>query len=295
MDMNGKGGRTIISEFDRRRFSVKIGYSLCVLFAVGLAVTTFYPLFWVFFGSLKDAGEIFVVPPTVLPKTFLWENFIKAWAVYEIPKVFLNTFYVFAGVIGVKLLVLSSAAYAISQLKVPFKKTFYLIFLATLILPFFAYIIPTYLVIDKLRLLDTYWALWLPAGADSFSLLLLKGFFDDIPKELFEAARIDGASETRILRSIVLPISKPILAVLSIFAFMGVWKDFIWQQIILPSAGNWTISVSLYYHSLNKLGATLPYNIQLAAMLLSTLPPMLIFLFFQKYLIGGVTLSGIKG
>lgn len=295
MATNENSGRSIISKFDRRKFSVKIGYFLCYLIAVGLAVSTFYPLFWVFFGALKDAGEIFQVPPTFLPKDFLWGNFVQAWSVYEIPKVILNTFYVFLGVIGVKLVVLSAAAYAISHLKVPFRKTFYLVFLATLILPFFAYIIPTYLVMDKLRLLDTYWALWLPAGADSFSLLLLKGFFDGIPKELFEAARIDGASEARILGRIVIPISKPILAVLAIFAFMNVWKDFIWQQIILPSAGKWTISVALFYHSLNKIGATLPYNIQLAAMLLSTIPPMLIFLFFQKYLIGGITFSGLKG
>ncbi len=290
-----KGGRTLISVFDRKRFSVKIGYIVCYLIAIGLAVSTFYPLLWVFFGALKNASEIFVVPPTFLPKTFLWENFAKAWALYEIPKVVLNTFYVFFGVIAVKLLVLSSAAYAISHLKVPFKKTLYLIFLATLILPFFAYIIPAYLVIHNLRLIDTYWALWLPAGADSFSLLLLKGFFDDIPKDLFEAARIDGASEIRVLRSIVLPISKPILAVLAIFAFMNVWRDFIWQQIILPSASNWTISVALYWHSLNQQGATKPYNIQLAAMLLGTIPPMIVFLFFQKYLIGGITFSGIKG
>jgi multiple sugar transport system permease protein len=293
--MASTSGRGLISVFDRKQVSVKIGYAFCYLVAIGLAVSTFYPLFWVFFGSIKNAKEIFVVPPTLLPKTYLWGNYLEAWNLYEIPKVVANTFYVFFGVIFMKLIVLSAAAYAISHLKIPFRKGFYLIFLATLILPFFAYIIPAYLVIYKLGIIDSFWALWLPAGADSFSLLLLKGFFDGIPKELFEAARIDGATEVRILRTIVLPIAKPILAVLGIFAFMAVWKDFLWQQIVLPSTTNWTISVALYYHSLNTLGATLPYNIQLAAMLICTIPPMVIFLFFQKYLIGGITFSGIKG
>ena len=293
--MADTSGRSIISAFDRKNASVKILYAVCYLVATVLAVTTFYPLLWVFFSSFKDAKEIFVVPPTLIPHTFLWENYVRAWTLYEVPKAVFNTFYVFFGVVIVKLLVLSMAAYAISHLKIPLRKTFYMIFLATLILPSLTYIIPAYLVIHKLGMIDSFWALWLPAGADSFSLLLLKGFFDGLPKELFEAARIDGANEMRILRVVVLPLSKPILAVLAIFTFMNVWRDFIWQRIILPSASHWTISISLWYHSLNNLGATVPYNVQLAAMLICTIPPMIIFLFFQKYLIQGVTFSGIKG
>lgn len=288
-------GRAIISVFDRKKLSVKISYFLCYVLAIVLAIAMFYPLLWVFFGSLKEAKEIFNIPPTLLPHTFLWKNYLTAWRAYEMPKVVLNTFIVFCGFLLVRLIVISTAAYSLSHLKIPFRGAIYMIFLATLMLPFFAYIIPAYLVIFQLGLLDSFWGLWLPAGADSFTLLLLKGFFDGIPKELFEAARIDGATELGILRRIVLPLSKPILAVLGIFAFMAVWNNYLWQRIILPSAEHWTISVSLWYHSLGNQGAVLPQNVQLAGMLVSTLPPMIVFMFFQKYIVKGVTFSGIKG
>jgi len=287
-------GRSIISSFDRKRPSVKVGYVICYLIAVAVAVSTLYPLIWVFLGSLKDAKEIFRMPPTFLPDKYLWGNYLRAWQVYEIPRVFKNTVFVFAGFTFVRLVVLSTAAYAFSHLKLPFRHGLYLIFLATLMLPFFAYIIPAYLVVFQLGLLDSFWGIWLPAGADSFSLLLLKNFFDGIPQDLFEAAKIDGASELKILRKIVIPLSKPIVAVLGIFAFMHVWKDFLWQRIILTSASNWTISIALWYRSLSDQGAVLPQNVQLAGLLLSTLPPAVIFVIFQKYIIQGVTFSGLK-
>ena len=287
--------RTVISVFDLKKSSVRFGYTLCYILAAGLAAIMIYPLLWVLFGSLKEAGEIFLVPPTLLPKTFLFQNYLAAWQIYEIPKVVCNTFIAFIGFLLVRFVVLSSAAYALSHLKLPFRTGLYMIFLATLMLPFFAYIIPAYLVVFQLGMLNTFWAIWLPAGADSFTLLLLKGFFDGIPGELFEAARIDGASELKILRAIVLPLSKPILAALTIFAFMAVWNNFLWQQIVLSSGDKWTISVSLWFRSLGNVGATIAQNIQLAAMLVSTVPPLIVFMFFQKYIIEGVTFSGIKG
>ncbi|TCL68547.1 carbohydrate ABC transporter membrane protein 2 (CUT1 family) [Hydrogenispora ethanolica] len=287
--------RSVISVFDLKKPGVKLGYSCCYALAAGLAVLMIYPLLWVLFGSLKEANEIFLVPPTLLPKTFLFQNYREAWQIYEIPKVVANTFIAFGGFLLVRFVVISAAAYALSHLKIPFRTGFYMIFLATLMLPFFAYIIPAYLVVFQLGLLNTFWAVWLPAGADSFTLLLLKGFFDGIPGELFEAARIDGASELKILRVIVLPLAKPILAALTIFAFMAVWNNFLWQQIVLSSGDKWTISVALWFRSLGNVGATVAQNIQLAAMLISTIPPMIVFLFFQKYIIEGVTFSGIKG
>jgi len=287
--------RGVISTFDRKRPSVRLSYAFCYLVAIAIAVSTLYPLLWVFLGSLKEAKEIFYVPPTFLPRTFLWENYLRAWQAYSIPRVFQNTLVIYFGFVVVRLISLSTAAYALSHLNVPGRRGVYLLFLATLMLPAFAYLIPSYLIIFHLGLLDSFWAICLPAGADSYSLLLLKNYFDGIPGEIFESARIDGASEWVVLRKIVLPLSKPIIAVLGIFAFIHVWRDFVWQRIVLPSASKWTVSIALWYHSLGNQGAVLPQNVQLAAMLISTLPPMLVFLIFQRYIIEGVSFTGIKG
>ena len=287
--------RGIISNFDRKRPSVKFSYVVCYVVAIGVAISTLYPLLWVCFGSLKEAKEIFYVPPTLLPRTFLWENYLRAWQFYAIPKVFWNTLVIYAGFVGVRLLSLSAAAYALAHMRLPCRRGIYMLFLATLMLPFFAYLIPSYLIIFRLGLLDSFWAVCLPAGADSYSLLLLKNYFDGIPGEIFESARIDGASELLVLRKIVLPLAKPIIAVLGIFAFIHVWRDFVWQRIVLPSAHKWTVSIALWYHSLGNQGAVLPQNVQLAAMLISTLPPMIIFLIFQRYIIEGVSFTGLKG
>src|SRR5262249_17022792 len=160
--------------------------------------------FWVFTGALKDADEIYSVPQSVLPQHWLWENFASAWNFYEFPRVILNTMILFLGTVASKLVVLSLPAYSLSRLNLPFRKGFYMIFLGTLMMRAVAYIVPSYLVIHDvplfhINLLDSYWSIWLPAGADSFTLLLMKGFFDNIPRELSEASRIDGASDIRIL------------------------------------------------------------------------------------------------
>ena len=289
------GKRGIISTFDRKRPSVKFSYIFCYVVAIGIAISTLYPLIWVFFGSLKEAKEIFYVPPSLLPRTFLWGNYLRAWQAYGIPKVFQNTLVIYVGFVFIRLISLSTAAYALAHMKLPCRRGLYMLFLATLMLPFFAYLIPSYLMIFHLGLLDSVWAICLPAGADSYSLLLLKNYFDGIPGEIFESARIDGASELLVLRKIVLPLAKPIIAVLGIFAFIHVWRDFVWQRIVFPSTPKWTVSIALWYHSLGNQGAVLPQNVQLAAMLVSTLPPMLIFLIFQRYIIEGVSFSGLKG
>jgi multiple sugar transport system permease protein len=169
-----------------------------------------------------------------------------------------------------------------------------MVFLATLMLPTSAYLVPSYVVIKDLGLYDSWWALWLPAGANSMQLLLMKGFFDGIPKELSEASYMDGASDGRILRSVVLPNSQPIVAVVAIFTFLDVWNNFFWQRLILPSPRNWTMAIELWYRSF-VIGANPALDIQLAGMFISLVPPLVLFLLFQKHITEGVTLSGIKG
>jgi multiple sugar transport system permease protein len=291
--------RGIISVFEKRKPSIRVLYAAMYLVTAVLALIMFYPFFWVLAGALKEAKEIYAVPPSLFPDQPRWGNFLTAWNAYELGRTMLNTLWVFAGFLVSKLLVIVLAAYALAHLALPFRKAIFMIFLSTLLLPTVAYLVPSFLAIMSVPILgislyDSWWALWIPAGADSFALLLLKNFFDGIPKDLMEAARIDGASEIRTLTRIILPLSKPIIAVLSIFAFLAVWNDFFWTRLVVTSPEKWTVSVSLWYRSA-VVGATQPANVQLAAMFIAILPPMAVFLLFQKHITQGVTFSGLKG
>ncbi len=206
---------------------------------------------------------------------------------------FLNTTLVFLGFIVSRLAVVTMAAYALSRLDVPFRNGIYLIIMSTLALPTLAYLIPSYLVVKDLGLYNSWWALWVPAGASAFQILIVKNFFDGIPKELSEASRMDGANDLRILWSVVLPLSRPVLAAISIFSFLEVWNNFFWQQLIFSDPAIWTMPVMLYVKSFT-IGGNPPINVQLAGMFISLIPPLIIFVLFQRNITNGVTMTGMK-
>jgi len=285
--------RGILSPNEYRRPMYRVVHALAIVVAVALAVVMLYPVLWVFLSAVKTPAEIYRNPPTLFPSVADWENFAQAWKSYEIPRMFLNTTLVFLGFILSRLFVVTTAAYALSRLDIPFRRTIYLIIMSTLALPTFAYLIPSYLVIKDLGLYDSWWALWVPAGANAFQILIVKNFFDGIPRELSEASRMDGASEVRILWNVVLPLSRPVIAAISIFSFLEVWNNFFWQRLVFNDPKIWTMPVMLYFKSFT-IGGNPPINVQLAGMFISLIPPLLIFLFFQRNITNGVTMSGIK-
>ena len=289
-------GRTVISDFDLKHPGVKVGYIGCFAMAAALAVFMIHPLIWVFMGALKMPKEVYEIPPRLLPDQANWINLVTAWKAFSFPRFTFNTLMLFAGIVLFKFPITCMAAYAFSFLRLPARRWLLLAFMVTLMVPGMAYMIPSYLILYRLpifglNLLNTYWAFWLPAGADAFAIILLKGFFDGMPGEMLEAARIDGASETKILRRVVLPLAKPILATLFILNFMGVWRDFLWPYIVLRDSSRWTIMIALYTYVFQS--QILTPNIQLAGMMLATIPPIAIFLLFQRYILAGVTFSGI--
>ena len=291
--------RTILSDGERRVPQYRLVYGVCYALGVLLALSMLFPIAWVFFSALKDSSEIMRVPGTFLPSTWNWTSFTEAWTKYQIPRMVFNTVVVYLGFLVSRLFVVTLAAYALSRLPVPFRRTIYMIFLATLMLPATALLVPQYLVVAelpliKVSLIDTWWSLWLPAGVSSMQLLLMKGFFDDIPKELSEAAKIDGASETRTLRSVILPNAKPIVAVVAIFAFFEVWNNFFWQRLVLISQQKWTMAVMVWYRTYT-IGGNPPLNVQLAGACMSIVPPLLLFLIFQRFITQGITMTGLKG
>ncbi|MFD2613603.1 carbohydrate ABC transporter permease [Paenibacillus gansuensis] len=292
-------GRSIISDFDMRRPAVKLGYVLSVLGLTAVALFMLYPLLWVVLNGFKTEKEALQFPPVLLPSDWHFSYYSEAWTSLNFMKYMWNSVLLFSGFMVIKIIVITLAAYSMAVLQLPFKKGFIFYFLATLMVPGMVLMIPNYLTLQSLpifgtNLLGTYWAYWLPGAADGFGLFLLYSFFLGIPKDLFESARIDGASEFRVYWRIMLPLTKPVIATLIIFGFTYVWKDFFWPLLILKNE-NWPIATAVYSAIYKTNMGRIGVNVQFGILTLITIPPMALFLFFQRYIIQGITFSGIKG
>lgn len=248
------------------------------------------PLIWVLLGAFKPPAELAQQPPTILPETWEPGAYVDAWNYMDLGRFFLNTFVVAIGAWAVQMAVIVPAAYALSKLR-PWGGNVVLgLMLATLMLPSTAVLVPVYLTLTYLDLLNNPAGIWLPAAANALNVYLLKRFFDQIPEELLEAARIDGANTWTTLTRIVLPISRPILAVVSIFAVVAAWKDFIWPLLVFPDPAKQTLSVAL-----QRFAPDTPINLLLAGLVLASLPMVALFLAFQRHILAGLTAGGVKG
>jgi multiple sugar transport system permease protein len=232
--------RTLISPAQLARPRGKALYRVTFALVVALFTLVFLgPLYWMISSGFKDAQEVIQTPPTLVPGSFEPDNYSRAWEVMDLAKLLGNTLYYAFGALAFQLVLDVAAAYSLSKLRPVFGKAILGLMLATLMIPATVLVVPQYLtVLDvpifERNLLNTPWAIWLPSVTNAFNIFLLKRFFDSIPKELLDAASMDGASPMRTLWSIVLPISRPILGVVSIFAIVGVWKDFLWPMLTLP-------------------------------------------------------------
>ncbi|MDX3662640.1 carbohydrate ABC transporter permease [Streptomyces sp. ID05-26A] len=248
------------------------------------------PLVWVLLGAFKPPAELAQQPPTILPETWEPGAYVDAWNYMELGKFFVNTLVVAIGAWAVQMAVIVPAAYALSKLRPIFGNVIMGLMLATLMLPSTAVLVPVYLTLTDLDLLNNPAGIWLPAAANALNVYLLKRFFDQIPEELLEAARIDGANTWTTLVRIVLPISRPILAVVSIFAVVAAWKDFIWPLLVFPDPAKQTLSVAL-----QRFAPDTPINLLLAGLVLASLPMVALFLAFQRHILAGLTAGGVKG
>ncbi|MFJ8806976.1 carbohydrate ABC transporter permease [Streptomyces sp. NPDC102490] len=266
----------------------------------GLVVTLFTlvflgPLYWMVSSGFKNTQEVVRTPPTLVPESFESDNYTQAWNVMDLASLLGNTLFYAFGALAFQLVFDVAAAYSLSKLRPVLGKAILGLMLATLMIPATVLVVPQYLtVLDvpifERNLLNTPWAIWLPSVTNAFNIFLLKRFFDSIPRELLDAAAMDGASPMRTLWSIVLPISRPILGVVSIFAIVGVWKDFLWPLLTLPDPAKQTLNVGIY-----SLSNGVPVNVLIAALTMASLPTLLIFLVFQRNIMSGLTAGGLKG
>ncbi|MEU8233605.1 carbohydrate ABC transporter permease [Actinoplanes sp. NPDC048967] len=288
--------RTLISSVDLQRHR---GLYFTVL---GLTITVFVlvflvPLYWMFASAVKSPAEYALSTPTFVPHSWHPENYATAWDNMRIAKYFTNTVLYAAGGWLIALIFDVGVAYALSKLKPIFGRILLGAVLASLMLPASALLVPAYLtVVDvplvHVNLLNTPWALWLPAAANAFNVYVLKRFFDQIPDDLLDAASIDGAGKLRQLWSIMLPLSRPVLGVVSIFIIIALWKDFLWPLLVLPDPEAQTLSVAL-----SRLANTsqVPPTEFMAGLAIASVPMIVVFLIFQRSIIGGLSAGSMKG
>ncbi|MDN5385046.1 carbohydrate ABC transporter permease [Streptomyces sp. LB8] len=288
--------RTLVSPAALARPRGKAVYWTVFTTVVLLFLLAFlFPVYWMVTGAMKSPDEVARTPPTLLPEQWHLGAYADAWELMRLPQHLGNTVVQAAGAWAFQLVFCTAAAYALSRLRPVFGKVILGGILATLMVPAQALVVPKYLTVADLplihvSLLNDPLAVWLPAVANAFNLYLLKRFFDQLPRDVLEAAQIDGAGKLRILTSIVLPMSRPVLGVVSIFALVGVWQDFLWPLMVFPDTAKQPISVALV-----QLSQNIQLTVLIAAMVIASIPMVVLFLVFQRHIIAGISAGGIKG
>ncbi|MEW1825127.1 MULTISPECIES: carbohydrate ABC transporter permease [unclassified Streptomyces] len=288
--------RTLLSPASLARPRGKAVYwtvftGVVVLFALAFL----FPVYWMVTGAMKSPDEIAQTPPTIVPHHLHISGYTDAWDLMQLPEHLWNTVVQAAGAWAFQLVLCTAAAYALSKLKPAFGKLILGGILATLMVPAQALVVPKYLTAADLPLIHTSLlnsplGIWLPAVANAFNLYLLKRFFDQLPRDVMEAAEIDGAGKLRILWSIVLPMSRPVLGVVSIFALVAVWQDFLWPLMVFSDTDKQPISVALV-----QLSQNIQLTVLIAAMVIASIPMVAMFLVFQRHIIAGISAGSTKG
>ena len=297
MTTTGTEERGILSPADWRRGRVRRPMrTLHVILLVILVVAGLGPVLWLAKSAITPTQDTLRQPLALFPHGVDWANLATAWTRVQISHFFANTVVIAAGSWLCQMLVATTGGYVLSVLRPRYGKVVYWLVLSTLFVPAVVLLVPLYLTILNPpvvghSLLNSFWAVWLPAGASAFNVVLVQRFFDGLPREVFEAARVDGAGPARMFWSIVLPMSKPILGVVSVFAILAAWKDFLWPLLVLPDPSHQPLSVRL-----PALSSYIELDVFLAALAISTAIPIVLFLVFQRMFLRGAGLSGaVKG
>lgn len=286
----------LISTADRRRRGVRYPLNgVHGILLLGLLVFGAGPLYWTVKGAVSVTQQLLREPVRMWPDPVMWENLSLAWNQLDLGKYLFNTVVIVLGSWLIQLFVTTTGAFALSVLRPWYGKYIYAAILATLFIPGTVTLISLYLTVLDVplvgwNLVNTPWAVWAPAASSSFSLVIMKRFFDSLPRELFEAAEIDGAGPVTLFRLLVLPMSGPIIAVVSLMSIMWAWKEFLWPLIVLTEPDVQPLSVAL-----PRLATHADQSLLIAGLLIALIPPVLIFIIFQRYIVRGIGFSGLKG
>ncbi len=279
-----------------RKFVEKLSIHSILIFVSLLSI---FPFIWLISTSLKGLDEnIFAYPPVLMPQQFTWDNYLGVWDKVNFMGYFINSMIVAGLTVFLNLLLSSLAAYPLARMNFAGKKVVFFAILATIMVPFQAIMLPVYLITIKLHLLDSvnnimgYIGLVMPFAVSAFGIFLMRQAFLTVPKEMEEAAIVDGCNVFQVFFKVVLPMVKPTLAVLAIFTFIGSWGEFLWPSIVLTKDAMYTLPVGV-----NNLQGMFSSNWRFiaAGSILSTIPILIFFLALQKYFISGENDGAVKG
>jgi multiple sugar transport system permease protein len=291
--------RTLISDVSRNRRGGKVIYRLVLTLVLVVFTLVFIgPLYFLFTDGLKSTQEAIATPPTLYPHHVYPGTYLRSFNRLDVGLMLWNSVYYAFGALAFQLVFDVTAAYSLSKLRPVLGNVVLFLMLATLMIPTAVLVVPQYVTVADLpiagwNLIGSPAAIWLPSVANAFNIFLLKRFFDSIPSDYIDAASVDGASRLMILWKIVLPISRPIIGVVSIFALVAVWKDFLWPLLVeygyTPTRE--TLNVGIWQAS---YGGT-PVNLIIAASAMAAIPTIVFFLIFQRNIMAGLTAGGIRG
>lgn len=267
-------------------------FSLAPLFFSVIAVITLLPFVWMLSASLKIELDVFSVPIRWIPSSPQWKNYLQIWRKIPLALFTFNSVKLTTIITLVQLLTSSFAAYGFSKCKFRGRDTLFLCYIITIAIPWQVYMLPQYILIQKLRLVDTHLGIILLQSFSAFGVFLLRQFYQSVPDELLEAARIDGFNEYSIYARIMLPLSKPALATLIIFSFVAVWNDFMGPMIYFNSTKIKTIQLGIRMF-ISQYSAE--YNLIMAASIVALVPVFLLYISFQSFFVQGIATSGLKG
>ena len=263
---------------------------LWLLMAFG-AVIMIFPIYWMFVTAVRPKDQIFIPNVSFLPTGWIWQNFADALAHMPFLQWFWNSTFIAVVAVAITVTINLLCGYAFAKFRFAGRDVLFLAVLSALMIPVQVIIVPLFFVVSDLGLLNSYWGVILPRAAEAFGIFMVRQFMVSIPDELIEAARLDGASELTIFRKIVLPLSKPIIAVLIIFTFMWRWNDFVMPLVMLTDQDMYTVQLGL---NLLKGQYNTEWTDIMSIALLSLVPMLVIFVFFQRQLIQGIAGTGLK-
>jgi ABC-type glycerol-3-phosphate transport system permease component len=266
--------------------------TLATLLLLVPAIIQFFPILYVISLSFKDKTEVFKYPPTLIPQHFQSVNFQAALAAAPLGRFLINSLFVASAITLFQIVTAVLAAYALARLEFAGKKIFFALIIATMMVPGEVTIIPNYLTVAKLNWIDTYQGLILPFAASGFGVFLLYQFMRGIPKELEEAAVLDGASRIRFLFQFVVPLSMPAIAAFSVYSFVSAWNQYLWPLIVTQSTEMQTVQIGIgMFRSQNE---SVSWGVIMAATMILVSPMLFLFIATQKQFVRGMTMGGLK-
>jgi multiple sugar transport system permease protein len=281
------GSRPILPRI--RKTTVDVSWYVVV---TGLALAVMLPFFWMLITSLKSQTEVFAYPPTWIPKVPQWLNYLEVWTQAPFGRYFLNSTIVALAVTVGQLTACTLAAFAFARMNFKGKNAMFLVFLSTTMISSQVTLVPSYLIMRSLNWIDHYQALIIPFLANAFGVFMIRQSFRTIPRELEEAAKLDGCGRFRFLVQILLPLSTPILASQALFAFMGNWNSYLWPLIVTNRDTMRTVQIGLRYFVSSEGGTQ--WGVYMASAVVVSLPVILVYFLVQKTFVESMASSGLK-